>query len=147
MVVMVAAAALALAAQKAAEKRAMQRRLKAKPKRTGADKALEKLIKEADGLRVCLKKIGPKGRGITLFTMLTEGTKLTCISSDNTRGLKCVRLLLLRFVGARCERASDHTNRAHPPHACICVRPLAHQQPLFVDCMLCLLYTSDAADE
>ena len=75
-------------AEKAAEKRAVTRKLHAKPKKTGADKFLAKLHRKADGLRVCLNKIGPKGRGVTLFVLLTDGTQLTCIAADNTRGLK-----------------------------------------------------------
>ena len=75
-------------AEKVEEQRFLTRKLNAKPKRTAADKALAKLEREADGLRVCLNKIGPKGRGLTLFVMLTGGTTLTIIAADNTRGLK-----------------------------------------------------------
>eukprot|EP00750_Incisomonas_marina_P021726 INCI4651.1.p1 GENE.INCI4651.1~~INCI4651.1.p1 ORF type:complete len:478 (+),score=70.60 INCI4651.1:158-1591(+) len=79
--------------EKQKETRAATRKLRVKPKRTPADKALSRLEKEADGLRVCLNKIGPKGRGITLITTLTAGSRLTCVGCDNTRGLK-YRLVL-----------------------------------------------------
>lgn len=79
--------------EKQKETRAATRKLRVKPKRTPADKALSRLEKEADGLRVCLNKIGPKGRGITLIATLTAGNRLTCVGCDNTRGLK-YRLVL-----------------------------------------------------
>lgn len=76
---------------KQATARAVRRKLNAKPRLTAADKVLMSLSKESNasgGLRVCLNKMGPKGRGLTLFVMLTENTKITCIGADNTRGLK-----------------------------------------------------------
>ena len=70
------------------EKARIRRKLNTKPKLTGADRTLRALVKESDGMRVCLSKVGPKGRGITLFVLLTEDTQLTCIAADNTRALK-----------------------------------------------------------
>ena len=99
--------------EKQAQQRALHRKFHAKPRKTSADKTLDALIKEADGLRVSLRKMGPKGRQVTLFVVLTGGTALTCIASDDTRGLKY--RLALKSDPALAEK--DFAEQLHVLHA------------------------------
>jgi hypothetical protein len=100
--------------EKAKKEEELRKKFTAKPKLTAADRALSDLARDAGHLRVCLNKLGPKGRGLTLFVLLTESsTKMTCVAADNTRGLKYQ--LVLRADPALA--AQGEADKLHVLHA------------------------------